>query len=228
MQNKRTSEIVFEKIEEKILSGEWEPGCKIMSEPQLAKELGVSRMSVREAMEKMSALNIITKKQGEGTFVNSLSPAIYLNSLIPMIMLDKDNYLDILEYRLITEVESARLCASKCSEEIIKDLEECYEIMEAHQEDYEKFSEADMRFHYKIAEGSGNSLLFKVNNVLGSVLQYHQRALYKHLGPTGGIKEHKILLEAIKNRDAELSAIFMKRHLERTIRDIKNKYIKNL
>ena len=222
MENKRTSDIVFEKIEEKILSGEWNPGSKIMSEPQLAKELGVSRMSVREAIEKMAALDIVTKKQGEGTFVNNLTPSIYLNSLIPMITLDKDNYLDILEFRLIMEVESARMCAERCDAELVKELEEIYDAMVNNQEDFERFTVEDLNFHYKIAEGSGNPLISKVNTVLRSLLQYHQMSLYRNLGPTGGVKEHKIILEAIKNRDSELSAIYMRRHIERTIRDIKN------
>lgn len=79
MENRRTSDIVLKKI---------------ASEPQLAKELNVSRVSVREAIEKMATLNILTKKQGKDTFVNDFTPDIYLNSLIPMITLDKDNYLD--------------------------------------------------------------------------------------------------------------------------------------
>jgi GntR family transcriptional repressor for pyruvate dehydrogenase complex len=225
MQNKRTSDIVFDAIEEKIFNGEWKSGTKIMSEPQLAKELGVSRMSVREAIEKMVALDILTKKQGEGTFVNDLTPAVYMNSLIPMIMLDRDNYLDILEFRLMTEVESARLCAQRCGDEKIEELENCYKVMMDNKDNFEKYSIADMRFHMIIAEGSGNSLVVKVNNVLKSILEYHQKVLYTKLGPTGGIREHKQILDAIKNRDSELSAIYMRRHLERTIKDIKENLV---
>lgn len=223
MQNIRTSDIVFKKIEEKILNGEWEPGAKIMSEPQLVKELGVSRMSVREAIEKMVALDILTKKQGEGTFVNALNPSVYLNTLIPMIVLDRDNYLDILEFRLITEVESARLCAERCSDEKILELSKCYEAMVAYQQDSEKFTVEDMRFHMLIAEGSGNPLIRKVNNVLRSLLEYHQKMLYQTLGPSGGLKEHKAILTAIKDRDPELSAIYIRRHLERTIGEVKKR-----
>ncbi|MCM0649572.1 FadR family transcriptional regulator [Clostridium swellfunianum] len=221
MQAKKISDIVFNKIEKRILSGEWNSGSKIMSEPQLAKELGVSRMSVREAIEKMVALDILTKRQGEGTFVNDLTPAVYLNSLIPMITLDKDNYLDILEFRLITDVESARLCAERCSEEIVHRLEETYNDMLNNEEDFDRYTTADMNFHLIIAEGSGNSMVLKVNNVLKSLLEYHQKVLYTKLGPTGGIKEHKLILDAIKNRDCELSAIYMRRHIDRTIKDIK-------
>ncbi|SKA78896.1 transcriptional regulator, GntR family [Clostridium sp. USBA 49] len=221
MKNKRTSEIVFREIEKRILSGEWSPGSKIMSEPQLAKELGVSRMSVREAIEKMAALDILTKKQGEGTFVNDITPSTYLNTLIPMITLDKDNYLDILEFRLIIEVETVRLCTKRCSDEIIDRLQQSYDMMSNNKDDINKYTISDMQFHMIIAEGSGNTLVLKVNNVLRNMLEYHQKMLYKRLGPTGGIREHKLILDAIKNRDDELSAIYMRRHIERTIKDIK-------
>jgi Transcriptional regulators len=221
MKECRTSDKVLKTIQEKIFSGEWKPGEKIMSEPQLCKELNVSRVSVREAIEKLATLNIISKRQGEGTFVNDLKPSIYLNSLIPMITLDKDNYLDILEFRLITEPETARMCAEKCTDNIIKEIEEIYGRMINYRQDIEKFTEEDLNFHMKIAEGSGNSLIIKVNEILRNLLEYHQRVLYKTLGPSGGLNEHKLILDAIKNRDSELADIYMIRHLKRTIKDIK-------
>lgn len=222
MSNIRTSDIVFNKIEEKILSGDWKPGDKITSETQLVKELNVSRVSVREAIEKMVALNILYKRQGGGTFVNDLNPSIYLNNLIPMITLDEHNYMEILEFRLIIEVESARLCAERGSSKIIDEIGHCYEQMIEYQNDRDRFTEEDLNFHMKIAEGSGNTLVIKVNEILRGLLEYHQKSVNRRLGPSGGIKEHKFILDAIKNRDSELAGIFMKRHIERTIKDIKN------
>ncbi|MDF2503996.1 FadR/GntR family transcriptional regulator [Clostridium sp.] len=222
MKDGRTSDKVLEKIEEKIFSGEWKSGQKIMSETQLAKELDVSRVSVREALEKLATLNIINKKQGGGSFVNDLSPLIYLNSLIPMLILDMDSYIDILEFRLITEPESARMCTERCSDDLIKQLEVCYENMVIHENDIKRFTEEDLKFHTKISEGTNNSLIIKVNELLRNVLKYHQKLLYENLGPKGGITEHKLILEAIKNRDSELAAIYTRRHAQRTINDLKN------
>ncbi|ABK60727.1 MULTISPECIES: FadR/GntR family transcriptional regulator [Clostridium] len=218
----RTSDIVFKMIEEKIFSGEWNPGTKITSEPQLAKELNVSRMSVREAIEKMVALNILIKKQGEGTFVSELSTSTYLNNLIPALILDKYDYIEILELRLVMDVESAKLCARRCSEDIIKELEKTYSEMLQYQEDMDKFTEKDLEFHMKIAKGTQNSLIIKINEMLRDILGYHQRGLYHTLGPVGGVKEHKFILDAIKNKDAELAGIFVRRHIERTIKELKS------
>ncbi|GMQ65208.1 FadR/GntR family transcriptional regulator [Vallitalea maricola] len=218
----RASDIVFRTIKENIISGKWVSGTKIMSETQLASELNVSRISVREAIEKLAALNILSKKQGGGTYVNDLQPSIYFNSLIPMLTLDRDNYMEILEFRLIFETQSIRLCVKRCTDDKIEELEECYYRMVKYEHDEERFTDEDLKFHMLIVEGANNSILKKVSEVLGEILRYHQRRLYKELGPGGGIKEHKMMLEAIKDRDEELATIYMRRHIERTIEDIKN------
>lgn len=221
----RASEIVFRTIKENIISGKWVSGTRIMSETQLASELNVSRISVREAIEKLAALNILNKKQGGGTYVNDLQPSIYFNSLIPMLTLDRDNYMEILEFRLIFEIKSIGLCVVRCTDEKIAQMEECYNKMVEYEYDGGKFIEEDLKFHMLIMEGANNSILIKVSEVLGEILRYHQEKLYKELGPCGGIKEHKKILESIKNRDEELAMIYMRRHIERTIEDIKNKTI---
>ncbi|HYE10202.1 MAG TPA: FadR/GntR family transcriptional regulator [Patescibacteria group bacterium] len=216
-----TSDMVYKVIEEKILNQDWTPGTKITSENQLAQDLGVSRISVREAIEKMVALNVLTKKQGEGTFVNELSASIYLNGLIPMILLEKDNLIDILEFRRVIEVDSARLCAERCDEEDIELLEECYAEMYLNKDASENFAYSDYNFHMAIARGSGNSLIIKVNSILTDLWKFHQREINKYLGPKGGLHEHRKILDAIKDHDAELAALFMKRHIERTLNDIR-------
>lgn len=221
----RTSDIVFKNIEEKILSGEWKPGSKIMSEPQLAKELNVSRVSVREAIEKMVALDILTKVHGGGTFVNDITPSTYFNSLIPMILLTKDNYLEILEFRLLMEVESTRLCTLRCDNSLIEELQKCYSNMIEYKDDMEKFTIEDLRFHTLIVSGSGNSLLIKVYNILMHLLEYHHKTLFKNLGPHGGITDHLNILDSIKSGDSELAALLAKRHIERTVKDVTAKDI---
>lgn len=215
-------ERVLLKIKEKILKQEWTPGMKISSENQLAKELEVSRMSVREAMEQLVALNVLVKNQGEGTFVNNLSPSIYLNSLLHMTLLERDDMLDMLEFRKILEVDSIRLCAQRCTDEDLVALEECYQNMVTYQNDPEQFYRADSAFHTAIVDGTHNSFIIKVNQILNDLLLFHQQKIHEYLGPQGGLKEHKQILEAVKNRDCEMASLFMRRHIERTIAEIQN------
>ncbi|MGL1893992.1 MAG: FadR family transcriptional regulator [Spirochaetaceae bacterium] len=218
---KNISNIAYEYIEKKILSNEWTSGMKISSENKMVTELGISRVSVREAIEKLVTLNVLTKKKGGGTFVNDLSPSMYLNGLLSMILIDSDNLLDILVFRKIIETESAELCAENCDQDLLTELEQCYENMKKFIDDKEKFYFNDFKFHYCIAKGTHNSMIIKINTILTDLLKHHQKELNLHLGSHSGIIDHEKILDAIKNRDPEMAGLFMKRHLTRTINEIK-------
>lgn len=222
MNTQKVSDFVFEKIEEKLLSKEWKPGDKITSEIQLAKELGVSRVSVREAIEKMAALDILIKKKGGGTFVNEFSPAISLNVLMPLICVSEPDYKEILELRMIIEAKEAKLCAERCSNEIIETLKKSYNQLCAVKDDAAQFANEDYNFHMLIAAGSNNSLLVKITEILSSLLKYHQKLLYQNLGPSGGINEHKLILDSIERHDGELAEIYVRRHIQRTLSQLEN------
>jgi len=218
---RNVSETVYEAIEEKLLNEEWTPGMKIDSENHLAKRLGVSRMSVREAIEKMVALNILTKKKGGGTYVNEITPSTYLNGLLPMILLKKDNLLDVLEFRRMIEVDSAKLCAERCDEDTLRNLEEMYRVMMENPNNTPEFAYADYRFHMEIAKGTKNSMVVKINSLLTDLWKHQQKELNQYLGSEGGIEDHRKILGALTARDGELAAIYMRRHIERTISDIR-------
>lgn len=223
MTNENTSSKVYKMIEGKILKREWLPGTKIMSENQMANELNVSRVSVREAIEKLVGLGVLDKKRGEGTFVNELSPSSYLNNLLPMIMLDTDGLIDIIEFRMIVEEGMARQFAHYCTKEDIEELKNCYKIMKENTDNPKVFYEADFDFHMIVAHGSKNSLIIKVMKLMTELLIYHQKVIHEMLGPEGGVKEHKLLLEAFEDRDGEMAALLMRRHLGRTLLEIKSK-----
>ena len=216
MGNRRisSSEIVYKTISENLMTHQWLPGTKIPSENQLAQELGVSRMSVREALEKLVALNVITKKQGEGTFVKELSPSVYMNNLLPMILLTEDSLNDVLEFRKIIETEGARLCAQRCDDATLEALKKDCEEMRRHKEHAsQEFADADYDFHLQVAKGSGNSLIAKVYSLLTDLFRIHSEMLNEKRGPDKG-PHHERIYEAIREREPELAAIYMKRHIE--------------
>ncbi len=217
----RVNEKVYNTIVEKIANKEWLPGMKISSENQLAQELSVSRMSVREAIGKLVAQGVLCKKKGEGTFVNHLTSSIQLNSLIPDILLEVSNVLEIHEFRLFFEVGSTQLCAGRCSPELIKKLQATYDTMCRVNCISREYAEADFEFHRLIGVGSGNSLITKTNEIMMNMLMAQQLKTNEYLGPSGGLAEHKKILEAIRNRDAEVAGLYMKRHIQVTIDRLK-------
>ncbi len=217
---KRAGDRVYEMIRQRILSREWQPGMKIMSEPQLVREFGVSRVSVREALEKLAALGVLEKVQGGGTYVREVNNAEFVNDLLPLLTLDHNNYREVLEFRQIFEPSCARMCAERGDAGIFERLRDCYERMRAVDGQREAFSATDAEFHLLVAEGSGNALLHKMYAVFMPVLKLHQRSLYTSLKGRGGIRDHQTLVEVITAGDGELSELYARRHVQRTMRDM--------
>ena len=220
MTQKRAGDCVYQVIRQRILNREWQPGMKIMSEPQLVREFGVSRVSVREAIEKLVTLGILEKVKGGGTFVRELSNAGFMSDLLPLLTLDANNYTEVLEFRILFEPACARMCAERGDAALLGRLQDCYARMDAHVGERDIFSEADTRFHLLIAEGSGNPLLHKVYEVFMPVLQLHQRNLYTTLKGRGGIIDHRQIMTSILAGDGELSELYTRRHIRRTMADM--------
>lgn len=87
----------------------------------------------------------------------------------------------------------------------------------------EKFYFYDYEFHKIIARGTKNKIIEKIYEILFSLLDKYHSFLFEKLGPSGGINDHKLILEALKNKDEELAVLYMRRHLKRTENDFKNK-----
>ena len=117
----QASNLVFKDITEHISSGQWAPGMKIETEEQLCSRLGVSRIAVRQAIEKLSALSVLRKVQGSGTYVNSFKDA----SLLGMIYYPptRETMRTVLEFRRMFDSYNAQLFVQYASPEELAELE---------------------------------------------------------------------------------------------------------
>lgn len=216
----RNSEKVFEYLKEGLITGKWKDGEMITPEIQLAKELEVGRNSVREAIEKLVGMQLLVKKKGKGTFVKSNKLDMEFNNFLVTTIITKDEYLDILEFRKTFEPENVRLFIKNATFEEVEDLKTSYEQMLKFKNDTEKFSYYDALFHSIIAKGTKNSIIIKISETLSSIMLAHQKKLNIILGSSAGIKEHTLLLEAILEKDIDLAYLFMRKHINRTIKDV--------
>lgn len=218
------SDEVLEQIKNNIVSGEWKPGEKIPSENELKDTFGISRNSVRAALQKLIALGILTSKHGEGTFINDLSPGMYMNALIPMLILDRDGLLEILEFRKIIEVESVKLAAKRATPKDILELEAVSDNME-HMTDSnyspKSFAIADSYFHEVLVRCAGNSVLTKVNSIIKELLLSNQIEIQKLIGPSLAFKYHPLILQAVKQKDSRTASKLMEEHIDVTIENVR-------
>jgi len=103
---------VFWQLRDHIFRRTWPPGSKIPSENELSRTMGVSRVSIREGIQHLVSLGILETRHGEGTFVRELSGGqVHFNALLPLLVLDNIDILQVLEYRRIIEKGTAGLAA---------------------------------------------------------------------------------------------------------------------
>lgn len=165
------------KIKNMILSGELAPGARLPKEADLADHLGLSRNSLREAVRALALINVLDVRQGDGTYVTSLEPGLLLDTLAFVLELHRDeNVLQFFEVRRILEPAATAMATEKMSEQ---DLTELGEILHALPDEAstEDLVAHDLRFHHRIARGSGNSVL---RSLIESLAAPTQRARVWH------------------------------------------------
>ena len=190
-------------IRKNIRNGNWTVGEKIPSENQLCEELGVSRVSVRSALQQFSALGILESVHGKGTFLISddLS-AFYSNVEEPAPTIDATETMkQILEFRSIVEPAVCAQVAQTASPELIAKLEGYLKTMKASVGKCEEFINADVAFHRRASLG---------------------KMLILSNGYYGGIYYHGILLDAFRKHDGKRARVMMEEHLQHGLYDLES------
>ena len=175
-----------------------------MSEAALASRFNVSRGPVREAIRRLSERDLVTFSPNVGARVMS-------NTLTDM--------LELLEVREPLEVTAAQF-AERMTDEQKERLHTLYDIHVSTFSKEKKHSyfqsPDDFDFHYAIAKGAGNPILFKIlcEDLYPRLLVCRSQHRYVKGRGAKALKEHLSILTAIENSDSELAGIFMKRHIE--------------
>ena len=214
---------VYNFIIEQLRSGAWKPGDRIFTEQEFCDNLGVSRVVVREAVEKRVALGFLDRRRKAGTFVKAIDIRTVVDNVIPLITISSPDIMDVLHFRLYFEPENIRAFMEHMEYSGEKDLallEETYEEMKNAGEDHVKFYTADYRFHDLIAKGTGNPITIAVNDMLTGIMLNTQLKLNRSIGDTVGLKYHGMILDAIRSGDRQMAELLMRRHIEAAIREM--------
>ncbi|MEW8084915.1 MAG: GntR family transcriptional regulator, partial [Candidatus Thiodiazotropha endolucinida] len=156
MKTKKLSDRIAVELESMIERGDFNPGERLPAERQLAEQLGVSRPSLREAIQKLASKGILHSRQGGGTFVNRNLSGDACEDLVRRMESRPETWPDILEIRHALEGTSAYFAALRATDEDRKQIRDCYDRMIAAHEAGEGLVEAqaDAEFHLAIAEAS--------------------------------------------------------------------------
>jgi GntR family transcriptional regulator, transcriptional repressor for pyruvate dehydrogenase complex len=198
----------IERIRELIASGEWGPGTRLPREADLAKQLGLSRNSLREAVRALSLARVLEVRQGDGTYVSSLEPGELLEpTLSATYLLRGRTVLELFEVRRMLEPEAAARAAQVADAGVIAALRRELERMVAAGDRADELVEADAAFHDVIAGAPGNGVL---QALLRSLSTRTVRArLWHGIADRGALDlardEHRRIYDAIVAGDADLA-----------------------
>ena len=218
---KNASKLVYTFIEERSNSGEWKPGDRIWTEKQLVEATGVSRVAVRQAVEKLIVQSRLYRVQGSGTYVLDTKGQEDLNLGLNHDIAYND-LLSILEFRRYYECATVALCIKYGSDEDIQEVEQQYRIMVQCGDDMEAFYTADYRFHDAIAKGTKKNFIFLISKALSKAMLLNQERLNYMIGPDVGLEYHPYILKYIKERDVELATLYMQKHMDASIQALEN------
>src|SRR2546423_12460861 len=150
----------IERIRELITSGEWGPGTRLPRETDLARQLGLSRNSLREAVRALSLARVLEVRQGDGTYVSSLEAGELLEpTLSATNLLRGETVLELFEVRRMLEPEAAAVAAQRADAAVIAGLRRELDRMIAAGDHADELVQADAAFHHVIAAAPGNSVL---------------------------------------------------------------------
>lgn len=208
-------EEIFEQLESMLIEGTWKPGDKIPSENELSETFGVSRMTVRQALQKMKALGLIETRSGSGSYVRQVNPDDSLQDLVPLMVLGDTSQQQVFQFREIIDAESIRIATPIATEEDLSRLEDLLGKMKqsAEKGDGGKFSEYDLKFHMGIVEITGNPLIIRTNQILQAVLAESMNSVIEKMRFTPGLDYHERILNAMKVKDAHLAEKLMREHI---------------
>ncbi len=220
IERKTISDQVFEYLVDEIKSGNLKPNDKLKPERQLAEELQVSRVVVREAIKSLSKLGIIQTTQGGGNFVSDKPSDILCKIMGIYMMLDEKLLLDYVKIRITMESEAARLAAKNATNFDIKELKTIHNVRlelakkGENEQNKELLYNYDIKFHLAIARASKNKANELFLNAIFETLRAWQEEIARKEFTTDKTNEmHEDIIKAIEQQDEEKAEILMFEHL---------------
>ncbi|NVK17527.1 MAG: FadR family transcriptional regulator [Methylocystaceae bacterium] len=219
------SDRVAARIMAMIADGNLSPGERLPGERQLAEKMGVSRVSVRAALQSLKAQGFLEAVQGGGTRI--LAAAGDMTSpLGELARVQEQNLHDLAEIRALLEVWAAHRAAERANDEQINELAAALEKQKGTSAAKDKASQ-EFNFHYLLGKASGSAVYMHImdviRDIIASSLEFHQYDLFQEPSEDGmALSHHKDVLAAIQSRDPQAAKEAMRSHLSWVLHSYEN------
>jgi DNA-binding FadR family transcriptional regulator len=196
-----------------ILDNKLRAGDALPPETDLARQLGVSRNSVREAVKAMESLGILETRRGSGLFVRAFSFDPLLENLSYGLLFDLRELAELLEIRRVLETGMIGAAMQIMPSDAVADLNAVVTAMGERARRGESFPEEDRRFHQVLFEPLGNQMLLKLLDVFWLTFQEasrHVDLLNPYVVPT--YQDHAAIAAAVAAGDVAEARVALDRH----------------
>lgn len=195
----RTSlvDVAIDQLRTQITSGAWPVGTKLPPENRLAQTLGMSRLSVREALRVLAHAGLVSTRQGDGTYVTATDES----QVALRRRMDRAAVMDIIDVRRGLDLVAVRLAVARRTDEDLAAIREALARRDAAAEaaDLDGFADADAAFHLRVAAAAHNPLLRDLYQSICEALRNSVRSMEEAvLEPD---TSHQELLRAIEDGD---------------------------
>jgi GntR family transcriptional repressor for pyruvate dehydrogenase complex len=214
---------------DRIIDGRYPADSALPPEPELAREAGVSRLTVREAVKTLRAKNVVRVARGRGTFVNPADDWTALEALVRAAVhrqpaTHRTLPERLIEARRIVEVGAAELAAERRTDADVAHLDERLAEMTAadQPDDVDAFVAADLAFHRIVLDAAGNGFITALLDPLSQLLVPARRQtsefedIRRH-----ALAHHASILDAIRAGEPEAARQAMHAHMEQTEQDLR-------
>ncbi|MCY1263274.1 Pyruvate dehydrogenase complex repressor [compost metagenome] len=225
VRQRRLSDDIVERLEAMILEGTLKGGERLPPERALAEQFGVSRPSLREAIQKLVAKGLLISRQGGGNYVTEELGSMFSDPLLHLLENNPEAQRDLLEFRHTLEGSCAFYAAQRATAVDHQRLKQAFDTLQECYRQHGKVSRAeegaaDANFHLAIAEASHNAVLLHTIRGLFDLLKRNVvtniGGMYAQRDETREqlMRQHSDLYEAIVGGHAELARDVSQRHID--------------
>lgn len=212
---------VIERLRELLRSGD--PGARLPGERELAKRLGVSRPSVREALRTLERMGVLDTRHGSGSRFSSSGEDVLKTPLAFLMALDKPSIRDLHETRQLIEVHLAACAAERRTDADLEAMKGPLEELRGRMKIRRGYIDPDFRFHKALAAAAHNPLLERVMNCLSENVVALMDAVKPDVHDWhASYVIHERVFRAIQRRDVRGARRLMTAHHEMMTDELKH------
>jgi len=202
-------------LKDMIMEGRLHPGSKLPPERELARQFGVNRASVRQALKALDVMGIVNQRVGDGTYLTHDASTTLRAPLDFLILVDGVSIQELFEARRIVEPELAARAAKRRSEKDLEALRSTLDAMKTALEnaDIEELAENDLRFHEVIWQASGNRVCQRMFSSLQRIMSQSLRVTTSLRSDSAPLSAHEAMYYAINEGNSIKARQLMTDHL---------------